>query len=49
VRILINGGVGSMPKLASGEGILEISKSLEVQVRICGGAGSSLVACEIGS
>jgi len=38
-----------MPKPASGEGISEISKSLEVQVRICGGAGNNLVACEIGT
>jgi len=45
---MINGGAGSKPKPASGEGISEISKSLEVQVRICGGAGNSLVACEIG-
>jgi len=48
VRILINGGAGSRPKPGSGDGISGISKSLEVQVRICGGAGNSLVACEIG-
>jgi len=47
VRILINGGASSRPKPASGEGISEISKSLEVQVRICGGAGNSLMAYEI--
>jgi len=42
VQILINGGAGSRPKPANDEGISGISKSLEVQVRICGGARNSL-------
>jgi len=48
VRILINGGVGSRPKSASGEGISEISKKSGGASQNMWDAGNILVAYKIG-